>query len=315
MEKLIKMENIKQKKYIKSEVFEVNQDLDESFFENALMIAGFVPVIGEIADVILIIKFLREKRYIEAGLMLFALIPTVGDFLIKPILKMGKGMGAFRTASTFTKFLSENPVARANYAKASKYFTNPKVDKLIGDVSKVSGKWGGEMNSARNLHVGLASKIESTASKTGEVLKNGVGKTLKQTFQRDALQKYMIKTGGLTPTNWLSRWWNVVYKGKMARRAVVKRLLLGSNFLGALGIFNIEDLERKMSNPSEAEMLMKNPQFAQFVQQTTTPEEMSSLQQTQQLPVPQQDSSEPGIGAAVGSFMGINALKAIARFV
>ena len=82
----------------------MNQDLDESFFENALMIAGFVPVIGEIADVILIIKFLREKRYIEAGLMLFALIPTVGDFLIKPLLKMGKGVGAFKTASTFTKF-------------------------------------------------------------------------------------------------------------------------------------------------------------------------------------------------------------------
>lgn len=309
------MENIKQKKYTESEVFEVNQDLDESFFENALLIAGFVPVIGEVADIILIIKYLREKRYIEAGLMLFALIPTVGDFLIKPILKMGKGVGAFKTASTFSKFLAENPVARANYAKASKYFTNPKVDKLIGDVSKVSGKWGGEMNSARNLHVGLSSKVGSIATKTGEVLKTGVGKSLKQTFQRNALQKYMIKTGGLTPTNWLSRWWNVVYKGKMARRAVVKRLLLGSNFLGTLGIFNIEDLERKMSNPSEAEMLMKNPQFAQFIQQTTTPEEMASLQQPMQQTVPQQDNDGPGIGAAVGSFMGINALKAIARFV
>ena len=84
------MENIKQKVYTKSEVFEINQDLDESFFENALMIAGFVPVIGEVADTILIIKFLKEKRYIEAGLMLFALIPTVGDFLIKPLLKKTK---------------------------------------------------------------------------------------------------------------------------------------------------------------------------------------------------------------------------------
>ena len=308
------MENIKQKVYTKSEVFEINQDLDESFFENALMIAGFVPVIGEVADTILIIKFLKEKRYIEAGLMLFALIPTVGDFLIKPLLKMGKGVGAFKTASTFTKFLAENPAARANYAKASKYFTNPKVDKLIGDVTKVSGKYGTEMSAARNLHVGLSSKISSVVTKTGEVLNTGIGKTMKQSFQRDALQKYMIKTGGKTPTNWLSNWWNVVYKGKMARRNVVKRLLLGSSFLGGLGIFNIEDLERKMSNPSDAEALMKNPQFAQFVQQTTTPEEMASLQQTQQQAVEPQDSGS-GIGAAVGSFMGINALKAMARFI
>jgi len=307
------MENIKQKVYTKSEVFEINQDLDESFFENALMIAGFVPVIGEVADTILIIKFLKEKRYIEAGLMLFALIPTVGDFLIKPLLKMGKGVGAFKSASTFTKFLSENPVARANYAKASKYFSNPKVDKLIGDVTKVSGKYGSEMNAARNLHVGLSSKIGSVVTKTGEVLNTGIGKTMKQSFQRDALQKYMIKTGGKTPTNWLSNWWNVVYKGKMARRNVVKRLLLGSSFLGALGIFNIEDLERKMSNPKDAEALMQNPQFAQFVQQTTTPEEMASLQQSQQVAQPQDSGS--GIGAAVGSFMGINALKAMARFI
>jgi hypothetical protein len=307
------MENIKQKVYTKSEVFEINQDLDESFFENALMIAGFVPVIGEVADTILIIKFLKEKRYIEAGLMLFALIPTVGDFLIKPLLKMGKGVGAFKSASTFTKFLSENPVARANYAKASKYFSNPKVDKLIGDVTKVSGKYGTEMNAARNLHVGLSSKIGSVVTKTGEVLNTGIGKTMKQSFQRDALQKYMIKTGGKTPTNWLSNWWNVVYKGKMARRNVVKRLLLGSSFLGALGIFNIEDLERKMSNPKDAEALMQNPQFAQFVQQTTTPEEMASLQQSQQVAQPQDSGS--GIGAAVGSFMGINALKAMARFI
>lgn len=307
------MENIKQKVYTKSEVFEINQDLDESFFENALMIAGFVPVIGEVADTILIIKFLKEKRYIEAGLMLFALIPTVGDFLIKPLLKMGKGIGAFKSASTFTKFLAENPVARANYAKASKYFTNPKVDKLIGDVTKVSGKYGTEMSAARNLHVGISSKVSSVVTKTGEVLKTGIGKTMKQSFQRDALQKYMIKTGGKTPTNWLSNWWNVVYKGKMARRNVVKRLLLGSSFLGALGIFNIEDLERKMSNPSEAEALMQNPQFAQFVQQTTTPEEMASLQQSQQVAQPQDSGS--GIGAAVGSFMGINALKAMARFI
>jgi hypothetical protein len=68
-----------------------------------------------------------------------------------------------------------------------------------------------------------------------------------------------------------------------------------------------------MSNPKDAEALMQNPQFAQFVQQTTTPEEMASLQQSQQVAQPQDSGS--GIGGVIGSFMGINALKAMARFV
>jgi hypothetical protein len=310
------MENIKEKKFTKAEVYEINQDINEGFFENALLLAGFVPVIGEIADVILIIKYLREKRNIEAGLMLFALIPTVGDFFIKPLLKLGRGAGAFKSTTSFIKLLSENPVAKANYLKMSKYFNNNKVQKLIGDVSKVSGKWGGEMNAAKNLHVGLSGKIAKAAEGVGDVIKTGPGKYMKKTFQDRALQKYMVKTGGLTPTNWLSRWWNVVYKGKMERRAVIKKLILGSNFLGALGIFNIESLEKKMSNPSEAEQLMQNPEFNKFITQTTTPEELQSLQQggsVQQQAPSQSDSL--GIGSAIGGFMGINTLKAMAKFV
>jgi hypothetical protein len=72
-----------------------------------------------------------------------------------------------------------------------------------------------------------------------------------------------------------------------------------------------------MANPSEADQLMKNPEFAKFIQQTTTPEELASLQQggavpTQQAPA---DNEGSGIGGAIGSFVGINALKAMARFV
>ena len=63
------MEKIKDKKFVKSEMFEIEpQDINEGFWENALLVAGFIPVIGEIADTILIIKYWKEDRKIEAGL-------------------------------------------------------------------------------------------------------------------------------------------------------------------------------------------------------------------------------------------------------
>ena len=116
---------------------------------------------------------------------------------------------------------------------------------------------------------------------------------MKQTFQDKALQKYLIKTGGVAPSNFLSRWWNVVYKGRLDRKNAVRKLIFGSNLLGALGFPNIESLERAMADPKQADELMKNPQFAQFYNQATTPEEQQSMAQ----PEPEKES---GIGNLLG---------------
>jgi hypothetical protein len=64
--------------------------INEDFIENALMVVGFVPVIGEIADIILIIRYLLQGKYLYAGLMLIALIPTVGDIIAKPFIYLLK---------------------------------------------------------------------------------------------------------------------------------------------------------------------------------------------------------------------------------
>ena len=66
------------------------QQLNESLlsFENILMAIGFVPVIGEIADIALICYYLYKGEKLYAALMLIALIPTVGDIFIKPIIKL-----------------------------------------------------------------------------------------------------------------------------------------------------------------------------------------------------------------------------------
>ena len=121
------MEKIKDKNYVKSEMFEIEpQDINEGFWENALLVAGFIPVIGEVADTILIIKYWREGRKIEAGLMLLALIPTVGDIIVKPFLRLGKAAGAFKTATTFTNFITKYMANNACFVKRNivvKYMT------------------------------------------------------------------------------------------------------------------------------------------------------------------------------------------------
>lgn len=316
------MEKIKDKKYTKSEGYTIPQDIDEGLlsWENALMALGFIPVIGEIADTILIIKYWKEDRKIEAGLMLLALIPTVGDILVKPFLRLGKAAGAFKTASTFTKFIAENPQARAAYAKIGKQMDNPAIGKLIAQVSKRTPDGGKALTGALQHQKGLLSKITSTASATsakiGSTLERGVGKTIKQTFQDKALQKYLIKTGGVAPSNFLSRWWNVVYRGRLDRKNAVRKLIMGSNLLGVLGFPNIESLERAMADPKQAEELMKNPEFANFYNQATTPEEQQALLQSAQQE-PEKESSGLGdiLGGAAGSFVGLNVLKSLARFV
>lgn len=310
------MEKIKDKNYVKSEMFEIEpQDINEGFWENALLVAGFIPVIGEVADTILIIKYWKEGRKIEAGLMLLALIPTVGDIIVKPFLRMGKAAGAFKTASTFTKFIAENPQARAAYAKIGKQMDNPAINNLVAQVGKKTPQGAEALSGAIAYQKGLFGKISSTVTNTtakvGSTLERGVGKTMKQTFQDRALQKYLIKTGGVAPSNFLSRWWNVVYKGRLDRKNAVRKLILGSNLLSALGLPNIESLERAMSDPQQADELMKNPQFAQFYNQATTPEEQQAMSQ----PEPEKESGIGNLLGGAGSFVGLNVLKSLARFV
>ena len=68
-----------------------------------------------------------------------------------------------------------------------------------------------------------------------------------------------------------------------------------------------------MSHRDEAEKLAQNPAFADFYNKVTSPEDMKAIESGSQ-PTTQQ-SSTPGIGSAIGAFMGINALKSLARFV
>ena len=72
------------KEYTKSEILEIVQkeQINENFGETALLAASFIPGIGTFANIALIIKYYKEQRYLESGLMLVAMIPFVGDLMV-----------------------------------------------------------------------------------------------------------------------------------------------------------------------------------------------------------------------------------------
>lgn len=299
------------KKYIISENFETKVYLTESFWENALLAAGFIPVIGEVADIILIIKFLKEKRFIEAGLMMVALIPTFGDILVKPFLKIGKSVGAFTSVGKFGNFLKTNKKASEMYSKIGNGFNNPKIDKLIKQIGKILPNSSKEMESAKKLHINIWGKVVEKDSK------KGLGTWVKQSTRRSALEKYLIKTGGVPPKNFLSSWWNVVYKARRNRKGFINKTILGSNLLASLGIFSIQDLENRMSNEKEAEKLLQDPKFKQWYDQVNNSQPTDSEQQTNQLSGEPKSSNDflSSILGNSGGVLGLQTLKTIASFI
>lgn len=292
--------------FTKSELLESKEELNESFIENALLIAGFIPVIGEVADTVLIIKYLKEKRYIEAGLMMFALIPTVGDIAVKPFLAIGRRLKIFSSSSRFAGALAKNGKLRMMYEKIFPYMNSPQITKLINQTGKALPKAAKDMRIARDFHINYAGKLVIAPTK------KGIGYGVKQMARGGALEKYLAKHNGVLPPNALSSWWNIVYKGRRNRKGLIRKVLIGSNLLGAFGVYNIEDLERKMSSPKEAQELANNPKFQEFSKYVTTDQDIQDMQQQ---PEPISDTKTSGMGNILGAGITIPLLKSIARFV
>jgi hypothetical protein len=108
-------------------------------FENILMAAGFVPVVGEIADIALICYYLYKGEKLYAALMLIALIPTVGDFIAKPIIKLFKGSGGGAAAmkaggKTLTEYLAKNPQIAKKFNSLGKYVKEPAVQNTVKGI-------------------------------------------------------------------------------------------------------------------------------------------------------------------------------------
>lgn len=275
----------------KKEILENKQLLKEDWIETTLMAAGFIPVIGEVFDIILIIRYIIKKEYLYAGLMLIALIPTVGDFIVKPFLGVLKGIKGggkvvLNTADDIVKLAKTNPKLAEEYIKIQQHLGNPKIAQLIKQVESIPGmgpKWAKGMSEAINQNKIAINEIKGLSSlpKTigAELSAGGKFSTgLKTFFQEKALAKYVAKNGQ-KPSTWLSNWWNVIRRGKKDRINLVKKFIIANGILDIFGLPSFESFQEKFEKDANfRNQLANDPRFSQVVNQSgLSQEEVDSL--------------------------------------
>lgn len=302
----------------KKQILENKEILKEDTVENILLAAGFIPVIGEVFDIISIIRYIVRKEYLYAGLMLIALIPTVGDFIVKPFIRMLKGVSGstkvvLRSADDIVRLAKTNPKLAEQYLKIQQHLGNPKIGQLIKQVENVPGfgtTWGRGMKQAINQNKIAVAEIKSLSSLPGtvgkEIMAGGKFSTgFKSFFQEKALSKYVVKTG-MKPSNWLSNWWNVIRRGRKDRRDIIKKFIIANGILDLFGLPSFESFEDRIQNDeSFRNELSNDPRFTNVVNQSgLTQQELDSIEGRGQ------KSSEGGLGSMI---MNLTMLKTLAR--
>ena len=241
------------------------EQLNESLLslENGLMLAGFVPVIGEVADIALICYYLYKGEKLYAALMLIALIPTVGDFIAKPIIKFFKGSKAGTVAMKeggvkLTEYLAKHPEAAAKFTILGKYAKSPAVEKTVEGISKISPGLGSKLTSGLGEITGVGGALGGLTSGTKEVIAGGkFARGLKDYFQGERLTKYFARHGVL-PEKGIQKWWlNVQSRGD--RKNAFRKFIMTNNLLAAFGIPSLTTFEKKLSDdPKMSEYIAKN---------------------------------------------------------
>lgn len=222
-------------------------------FENILMAAGFIPVIGEIADIALICYYLYKGEKLYAALMLIALIPTVGDFIVKPIIRLFKGSRegalALKGGEKLTEYLAKNPEIAKKFSSLGKYVNDSGVRQTVQGVEKLSPSLGSKLKSGLEMITG--SKALSGLKAGGkEVMAGGAFKKgLKDYFQGERLSKYFAKHGVLPETG-IKRWWQNV-GARQDRRNAFRQFIMANNLLNYFGIPSLSSFEEKLSNDVE----------------------------------------------------------------
>lgn len=309
----------------KKQILENRQVLKEDTLENILMVAGFVPVIGEIADIILIIRYIYKKEYIYAALMLVALIPTVGDFIVKPFIRVLKGAGiagktALRSSDDLAKYLMQNPSAKEQFLKMSKHFDDAGVKQTINSIGGINKGWAQKMTDGLGSLKSTASKLrpvqltqrigkEIATQPSAGYLKMLAGKGpvatgLKSFFREEKLAQYVAKKG-MEPSNWLSKWWNITRTARQSRRDMFRSVVALSAVAKMFGLPNLSmnQLDEMMKDEKFRDALANDPQVSQYIAQNTSQDDINNIEGT----------TNTGGFNPISSLVGIGLLKTLAQ--
>jgi hypothetical protein len=270
--------------FTKRQILEENKQLNESLlsWENALMALGFIPVIGEIADIALIFHYLKKGEKLYAALMLIALVPTVGDFVIKPIIKALKvtkeGNAILKSGVGLTEYLAKNPDMAKKFSSLSKYANSPSVTKTVENISKVNSSFGSTLKQMLSKLNGLGGSTVAGLKAGGKsvVGGNSFRSGLKDYFQGQRLSKYFAKRGVL-PEKGISMWWQNV-AARQDRKNAFRKFIMANNLLATFGIPSLSSFEDKLSNDEEfRNKVSNNPEMSDYIAQNMSPETQSSI--------------------------------------
>ena len=307
----------------KKEILEEIELLSDENYERLLTVLGFVPVIGQIADIALIFHYLRRGQNLYAGLMLIALVPGVGNLVAAPFIALLKGAGKIRgvgksgtllirNGDQMVNFLNKNPKLKKQYLKLEDALDSPLVNQSIQKVNRVSSSMGEKLKTSIAEHRSILDRLKTTrpaglAKSIGKEVSAGgkVSTGIKKFFQDEKLSQYIAKNG-MAPKTWVSNWWHVVYKGSLERRNSVKKFIIANNILSFLGLKSIGQFEKNMENEDYRANIAKNPAFSDMVGKQTTPEDLAKIEG---------EYRETGKGALSGieGAMGIAMLKSLAK--
>lgn len=261
-------------KITKKEILEQQSQLNESIFslENILMAAGFIPVIGEVADIALIIYYLKRGEKLYAALMLIALIPTVGDILVKPIIKALKvtkeGGAIMKTGVGLSEHLAKNPELAKKFTSLSKYTKSPEVIKTVESIGKVNSSWGSTLKNMLDKiggHTVSGLKAGGKSVVGGGTFRSG----LKDYFQGQRLSKYFAKRGVL-PQKGISMWWQNVL-ARQDRKNAFRKFIMANNLLASFGVPSLSSFEDKLNNDEEfRNKVSNNPEMSDYIAQNSS---------------------------------------------
>jgi hypothetical protein len=214
--------------------------------------------------------------------MLIALIPTVGDFIVKPIIKLFQGSKqgavALKTGGVkLTEYLAKNPEAATKFAKLGKYVKTPAVEKTVQGITKVNANLGSKLKSGLSQISG-GSVIAGTKAAAKEVAVGGkFGKGLKDYFQGERMTNYFIKHG-VVPEKGIKRWWMNIQAGG-DRRAAFRKFISTNNLLAYFGIPSLTTFERKMSEDAEfRKKVADDPKTSDYIAQNFDEDSKKSLE-------------------------------------
>lgn len=281
------------------------QQLNEALlsWENVLMAAGFVPVIGEIADIALIIYYLVKGEKLYAALMLIALVPVVGDLTVKPLIKMLKGLGknVFRTTEDLAKVLAENPKVAGEFQKAMKGLNHPGVTKTLDNLTSVNTSWGSKLKGALGDLGNLATKVKPVEALKTAATSTSFKSGLKGFYQGERLAKYVAKRG-VMPSKFVKDWW-IPFVARQDRRNSFRKFIMANNLLAKFGIPTLTTFEEKMSNDDKfREQVANDPTMSSYIAQNSSESNFQTPQET-----------SGGGFDPLGGMMSIAGLKMLAR--